>query len=159
MENDASDIVLNPAQVLRQINLELIRTQTGKHATMFYGVIDTEDNVLDYASAAHFPAPVLCINGACQGIEPESLAVGLFDDAVFENRRQKLDGFERLSVVSDGFLELLDDVSLQEKERHLLELGGDPTHTMEQVLTQMTSEGRTRSASDDITVLIIERVN
>jgi serine phosphatase RsbU (regulator of sigma subunit) len=159
MENDASNIVLNPAEVLRQINLELIRTQTGKHATMFYGVIDTEDNVLDYASAAHFPAPVLCIAGACQGIEPESLAVGLFDDAVFENRRQKLDGFERLSVVSDGFLELLDDCSLQEKELHLLELGGDPTHTMEHVLTQMTSEGRTQSASDDITVLIIERVN
>jgi serine phosphatase RsbU (regulator of sigma subunit) len=158
MENDASDIVLNPAEVLRQINLELIRTQTGKHATMFYGVIDTEDNVLDYASAAHFPAPVLCITGACQGIEPESLAVGLFDDAVFENRRQELDGFERLSVVSDGFLELLDDVSLQEKELRLLELGADPTHTMEDVLKQMTNQGKTRFASDDITVLIIERV-
>lgn len=158
MENDASDVVLNPAQVLRQINLELIRTQTGKHATMFYGVIDTEDNTLDYASAAHFPAPVLCTREVCRAIEPESLAVGLFDDAMFENRRQKLDGFERLSVVSDGFLELLADVSLQEKEAHLLELGADPTHTMQHVLTQMTSEGKTRSASDDITVLTVERV-
>jgi len=158
MENNASDVLLNPAEVLRQTNLELIRTQTGKHATMFYGVIDTTDNVLDYASAAHFPAPVLCAGGACQSIEPESLAVGLFDDAVFENRRQKTDGFERLSVVSDGFLELLDDGSLQEKERHLLELGADPTHTMEHVLTQMTGQGKAHSASDDITVLIIERV-
>ncbi len=159
MENDASDMVLIPAQVLRQINLELIRTQTGKHATMFYGVIDTEDNTLDYASAAHFPAPVLCTREVCRAIEPESLAVGLFDDAMFENRRQKLDGFERLSVVSDGFLELLADVTLQEKEAHLLELGADPTHTMQHVLTQMTSEGKTRSASDDITVLTVERVN
>lgn len=159
MENDASDVVLIPAQVLRQINLELIRTQTGKHATMFYGVIDTEDNTLDYASAAHFPAPVLCTRDVCRAIEPESLAVGLFDDAMFENRRQKLDGFERLSVVSDGFLELLADVTLQEKEAHLLELGADPTHTMQHVLTQMTSEGKTRSASDDITVLTVERVN
>jgi serine phosphatase RsbU (regulator of sigma subunit) len=100
----------------------------------------------------------MCIAGACQGIEPESLAVGLFDDAVFENRRQELDGFERLSVVSDGFLELLDDVSLQEKELRLLELGADPTHTMEDVLKQMTNQGKTRFASDDITVLIIERV-
>lgn len=158
MENDASDVVLIPAQVLRQINLELIRTQTGKHATMFYGVIDTEENTLDYASAAHFPAPVLCTRDVCRAIEPESLAVGLFDDAMFENRRQKLDGFERLSVVSDGFLELLADVSLQEKEAHLLELGADPTHTMQHVLTQMTSEGKTRSASDDITVLTVERV-
>lgn len=159
MENDASDAILIPAQVLRQINLELIRTQTGKHATMFYGVIDTEDNTLDYASAAHFPAPVLCTQEACRAIEPESLAVGLFDDAMFENRRQKLDGFERLSVVSDGFLELLTDVSLQEKETHLLELGADPTHTMQHVLAQMTTEGKTRSASDDITVLMVERVN
>ena len=125
---------------------------------MFYGVIDTEDNTLDYASAAHFPAPVLCTREVCRAIEPESLAVGLFDDAMFENRRQKLDGFERLSVVSDGFLELLADVSLQEKEAHLLELGADPTHTMQHVLMQMTSEGKTRSASDDITVLTVERV-
>jgi serine phosphatase RsbU (regulator of sigma subunit) len=158
MESDASDIVLNPAQVLHQINLELIRTQTGKHATMFYGVIDTDDNSLDYASAAHFPAPVLCTRDFCRAIEPESLAVGLFDDAAFENRCQKLDGFERLSVVSDGFLELLTDVSLQEKEAHLLELGEDPTHTMQHVLTQMTTEGKTRSALDDITVLTVERV-
>lgn len=159
IEADTSDIVLSPAQVLRQINLELLKTQTGKHATMFYGVIDTEEERLDYASAAHFPAPVLCTRESCRSIEPENLAVGLFDDAHFENRTIKLDGFERLSVMSDGLLELLDDASLQEKEAHLLELGADASHTMLSFLTQMTNEGKTQSAPDDITVLTIEKVN
>jgi len=159
IENDASDIVLIPAQVLRQINLELMKTHTGKHATMFYGVIDTEEGRLDYASAAHFPAPVICTRQVCRAIEPENLAVGLFDDAHYENRRLDLDGFERLSVMSDGFLELLDDSSLQEKEAHLLELGADPTHTMVDFLTQISESGKTQSAPDDITVLTVEKVN
>lgn len=158
MENDLSDLILMPDQVLRQINLELIKTHTGKHATMFYGVIDTEECRLDYASAAHFPAPVLCTVDQCRAIEPENLAVGLFDDAQFETRHMSLDGFERLSVVSDGFLELLDNASLHEKEVHLLELGADPTHTMLDVLKQLADSEKTRAVADDITVLAVEKV-
>lgn len=158
-EAGTSDWVLRPARVLSLINQELLRTQTGKHATMFYGVIDIAAGRLDYASAAHFPAPVLCSRRVCRAIEPEQLAVGLFEDAGFEERRLELDGFERLSVMSDGLLELLEDATLQEKEAHLLELGADASHTMLDFLARMTDEGKTRSVPDDISVLTVEKVN
>lgn len=158
IDNGSSDVVLHPAQVLALINQELLKTQTGKHATVFYGVIDPDAGSLHYASAAHFPAPVYCTESSVQGLEPENLAVGLFDDADFVDHSLALDGFERLSVMSDGLLELLDDASLQEKEAHLLELGADASHTMLNFLAQLTEQGKAQAVPDDVTVLTVEKI-
>lgn len=157
LENNTSDIITNPGQLLRQINLELLKTQTGKHATMFYGVIDTQEDRLDYASAAHFPAPVLSFDGASQEIQPESLAVGLFDDSGYETRHLSLQGFRQLTLLSDGIFELMDESSLSEKETRLLELGTDLTHTMHDYLARSRQVGKTADAPDDITVLTVEK--
>jgi serine phosphatase RsbU (regulator of sigma subunit) len=157
LENDTSDIVTNPGQVLRQINLELLKTQTSKHATMFYGVIDTAEERLHYAMAAHFPSPIVCFKKDCQIIEPESLAVGLFDDASYETRTLNLKGFKRLTLLSDGIFELMDESSLSEKETRLLELGADPHHTMLDYLAQLREKGACADAPDDITVLTVEK--
>ncbi|WP_162824628.1 SpoIIE family protein phosphatase [Saccharospirillum mangrovi] len=156
IDNGSSDVVVHPAQVLALINQELLKTQTGKHATVFYGVLDTEKCILHYASAAHFPAPILGAQQSVRTLDPENLAVGLFENVEFNEHELSLDGFERLSVMSDGVLELLDDASLQEKEAHLLELGADASHTMLQFLAQMTERGKTQAVPDDITVLTVE---
>jgi len=158
IDNGSSDVVLHPSKVLTLINQELLKTQTGKHATVFYGVLDTVSGQLSYASAAHFPAPVMSGEQQVRALEPENLAVGLFDDVEFNGREVPMQGFERLSVMSDGVLELLDDSSLQEKEAHLLELGADPSHTMLQFLAQMTERGKTQAVPDDITVLTVEKI-
>ena len=157
LENNTSDIVTNPGQVLRQINLELLKTQTGKHATVFYGVIDTLEERLDYAMAAHFPAPIVCFEKECQLIQPESLAVGLFDDSGYETRTLDLTGFRRLTLLSDGIFELMDETTLAEKETRLLELGADATHTMHDYLARLREQGKTADAPDDITVLTVEK--
>ena len=157
LENSTSDIITQPGQLLRQINLELIKTQTGKHATMFYGVIDTADNRLDYAVAAHFPTPIVCKEDGCAPIEPESLAVGLFDDASYDSRSMSLAGFKHLTLASDGIFEIMQQASLNEKEQRLLELTADPSHTMHDYLARLRSEGRTANAPDDITILTVEK--
>lgn len=157
LENNTSDIVTNPGQVLRQINLELLKTQTGKHATMFYGIIDTATGRLDYAMAAHFPAPIICTAKECKVIEPESLAVGLFDDSGYETRTMDLQGFSHLTLLSDGVFELMDEDTLAEKEARLLELGADPTHTMHDYLARLREAGKTADAPDDITILTVEK--
>lgn len=157
LENETSDIVMNPGQLMRQINLELLKTQTGKHATMFYGVIDTSEDTLDYSIAAHFPTPILCTEKDCIVIEPESLAVGLFDDASYETRRMNLTGFRQLTLLSDGIFELMGEASLAEKEKRLLELAQDRAHTMLDFLAQLRKDGVTVDAPDDITVLTVTK--
>lgn len=157
LENNTSDIITNPGQVLRQINLELLKTETGKHATMFFGVIDTVEDRLDYAVAAHFPSPVMCFSDKCKAIQPESLAVGLFDDSAYETRTMSLSGFKQLTLLSDGIFELMDEATLSEKEARLLELGAQPTHTMHDYLARLRQSGKTADAPDDITVLTVEK--
>ncbi|WP_320826710.1 SpoIIE family protein phosphatase [Reinekea sp.] len=157
LENDTSDIVTNPGQLLRQINLELLKTQTHKHATMFYGIINTIEDRMDYALAAHFPAPILCFDSECRTIEPESLAVGLFDDASYVTRHMDLKGFRQLTLLSDGIFELMSETTLAEKEARLLELGAERTHTMHDYLDRMRENGKTADAPDDITVLTVEK--
>jgi len=157
LENNTSDIITNPSQVLRQINLELLKTQTSKHATMFYAIIDTAEHRMTYSAAAHFPAPIVCFDNDCRMIEPESLAVGLFDDAAYETRQLDLKGFRQLTLLSDGIFELMDESSLSEKETRLLELGADRTHTMHDYLAKLRKEGQTANAPDDITVLTVEK--
>ncbi|MEJ2044410.1 MAG: SpoIIE family protein phosphatase [Reinekea sp.] len=157
LENNTSDIVTQPGQVLRQINLELLKTQTGKHATMFYGIIDTLEERLDYAMAAHFPTPIICSKTSCMPIEPEALAVGLFEDSAYESRTMKLEGFQQLILASDGVFEIMTEASLKEKEHALLELAADPSHTMHDYLARLRKEGRTVNAPDDITILTVEK--
>lgn len=157
LENETSDIVMNPGHLMRQINLELLKTQTGKHATMFYGVIDTLEDTMDYSIAAHFPTPILSTESESIVIEPESLAVGLFDDASYVTHHIDLTGFRQLTLLSDGIFELMDENSLAEKEKRLLELAQDRTHTMLDYLAQLRKDGSTVDAPDDITVLAVTK--
>lgn len=157
LENETSDIILNPGALLRQINLELLKTQTGKHATMFYGVIDTVEDRLSYGIAAHFPAPIICFDDYCHVIQPENLAVGLFDDASFQTQTLKLEGFKHLTLLSDGIFELMNDSTLSDKEQHLAQLGMDQNHTMIDYLADLRANGKTANVPDDITVLTVEK--
>lgn len=156
-ENGISDLIATPGLLLRQINLELLKTQTSKHATLFYGILNTVEDRLTYAMAAHFPAPIICRDGQCETIEPEGLAVGLFDDASYKTRKIDMKGFKSLTLLSDGIFELMEQASLAEKEKRLLELGAQPTHTMYDYLAKLRKNGQTSNAPDDITVLTVEK--
>lgn len=158
LEKGISTLLLHPDQVLRQVNLELLKTETGKHATMFFGLLDTTGACLDYAMAAHFPPPILCYSDHCEALEPESLAVGLYPTADYQSRSKSLADFRQLLLQSDGILDLLAENSLAEKESRLLELAAEPPHTMFDFLQQARKDGKADRVRDDITVLIVERL-
>lgn len=159
LDNQTSDLLLHPEQVLKLVNSELLKTQTGKHATMFYGVIDLSTQILRYGMAAHFPTPMVCYTDRCEPLQPEGLAVGLFDDSDYLSRELPLTGFKHLTLLSDGIFELMNESSLGQKETRLLELGAEPTHTMRDFLDRLRSEGRTADAPDDVTVLTVEKID
>lgn len=156
-ENGTSDLISCPGQLLRQINLELLKTQTNKHATLFYGILNTVEDRMSYSMAAHFPSPIISTETGCKMIEPEALAVGLFEDAAYETRKLDMKGFKSLTLLSDGIFELMEDKTLAEKEARLLELGAQPTHTMYDYLAKLRKNGQTMNAPDDITVLTVEK--
>ena len=70
--------ILHPADFLAQANAELLGTAIGKHATLFYGVLDVQKNQLTYSVAGALPLPILISDGQARYLEGEGAPIGLF---------------------------------------------------------------------------------
>ncbi len=111
-----------PSEVLGHINRGLINCKLGKHVTMIGGVIDQKANQLIYSIGGHLPLPVLFADGQARYLEGRGLPVGLFEEAVYEDRLLDLPATFSLSLFSDGILDVLPGASLKEKEAALPQL-------------------------------------
>jgi serine phosphatase RsbU (regulator of sigma subunit) len=151
-QND--DLVCRPDGILGFLNKELLRTGLSKYLTMFYGVLDLQDDMLTYSVGGHYPGPVL-VNGdeACF-IAGEGMPVGLFEDATYTRHTLELPRTFSLFMFSDGMLELIDAADLGQKEEALLKVcaGGDLAGVRAGLCLENTV-----APPDDITVLLLNR--
>lgn len=147
---------LSPGRLMAAMNEELRALETGKHLTMFCGVIDTNQQVLLYAHAAHYPPALLCQNGGVQLLPGQGLPLGLFPDARYEEFSVPLAARFSLALCSDGILEILPAGSLPEKEARLQ---AEVAAADGQLDTLITSLGlhQVRDVPDDIALLMIKR--
>jgi phosphoserine phosphatase RsbU/P len=112
--------ILLPSQLLSKINEELIALDSGKHATMFVGVVDMEMKHLTYSHAGHHPFPILSTPDSQCFLEEKSKPVGLFANYTFQDCYLLLPDVFKLIIFSDGILEILDDCGIEEKQQRLL---------------------------------------
>ena len=108
------------AETLNWINSELLQWNLEQHVTMFFGIIDQEKRFLEYSSAAHFPGTILCHDKGAHFLEIGGQPLGLVTEPVYEVHMVDLP--ERYSIVmfSDGVFEILPQLTLEDKEAHLL---------------------------------------
>ena len=151
-----NDIVSKPAEILSWFNQELIQLDLGKHLTMFYGVIDTHKNTLNYSIAAHFPLPVLVNEGKINVLESSTLPIGVFADADYENVSIPLSEQFSLIMFSDGIIEVLTQPTLSDKEEYLLELIENGSNQFSSLAKKLNLDG-IESAPDDIALLVVNR--
>ena len=147
---------VKPSHVLSYINRSLLKTNLGKHVTVFGGVVDTRDKKLTYSFGGHYPLPILATGGDAQLLEGKGLPVGLFEDARFEDVTIDLPEQFTLTILSDGILEVLPFKSLQEKEDHLLSVIREGATTVSTLASKLGLDDIT-DAPDDIAVLILAR--
>jgi phosphoserine phosphatase RsbU/P len=149
-------LILSPAELLMRLNQEMARDDLDKHLTIFYGIIDLEEDSLLYASAGHFPWPVLCADGAITVLEQPSLPVGLAPDTCYEERQLHLPPAMSLSVFSDGVLEVLPQPTLDGKLEYLRQFFGRPKVSVEQARRELhLQDGAV--LPDDVAILIVQR--
>ncbi|MDG9667828.1 SpoIIE family protein phosphatase [Hahella sp. CR1] len=130
LRRQSSDDILYPDRFLKRVNAELLDTDLGKHLTMFAGVIDLQTRVLSYSMGAHFPMPVMSVNGVSRYLDGKGPPVGLFDDPVYPLYEEPLALGFSLVICSDGLLEVINAKSLAEKEQALLETVQEARHTI-----------------------------
>jgi phosphoserine phosphatase RsbU/P len=155
--SDYHSFEMGCAQMLQQINRELIETRVGHHLTLFVGVIDTQTRQMRYVVAGHLPMPVLIEQGTAIYLEGQGKPVGIFKDAKWQIYHRQLPENFALICFSDGVLELCNKKDLAEKEADLLKKLSLSTGTLESVCNTL-SINQVKDNPDDIAILSISRL-
>jgi sigma-B regulation protein RsbU (phosphoserine phosphatase) len=154
LKRNSSDELSCPDQFLRRVNQELLTTDLGKHVTIFVGIIDKQKRELIYSIGGHFPLPILTSAGMSEYLEGKGMAVGLFPAPTFKVYKKDLpDGF-KITVFSDGILEVSSGPALKEKEKLFLEVVSQEQRGIESLFSSLGLDG-IDDLPDDIAVLTI----
>ena len=102
----ANYYVYLPSYVIGHVNEVLYEvTSADRFATLFYGIVNLQENTFVYCNAGH-PPPLLCRkSGETVNLHAGGLIVGSFEDASFEDGRVYLDDGDVVVLYSDGLIE------------------------------------------------------
>lgn len=154
--NSQDSLIMSPAELLTQLNHEMAREDLDKHLTIFYGIVDLQENTLLHANAGHFPWPILCVDGETTVLEQPGLPVGLAPNTRYQEHRIALPPSMSLSVFSDGVLEVLSQPTLDAKLEYLRQFFGRPKVSAEQARSELRLlDGR--FLPDDVAILVVQR--
>ena len=147
---------LTSSEVLAWVNTELLKWNLEQHVTMFFGIIDQQNNLLEYSNAAHFPGTILCHENGASFLEIGGQPLGLFAEPVYKSHRVELPDQYSIVMFSDGVFEILPQATLRDKEARLLSLV--ECHRQEHLDALIDDLGvlNVRSIPDDIAVFTVE---
>lgn len=152
-----SNLILDPAAVLEELNRVLLGNELEKHLTMFYGIVDLEMNVLRFANAGQFPFPILFDGEESINIGGKSMPVGLFRHAQYKVQEQVLPERFLLLLCSDGILELMQQSLVEEKEAELVAMVSDLDLDLDQLISSLGAATRQDKLPDDVALLLVRR--
>ncbi len=148
--------VLSPVELLKQANKELLQLEVGKFATMVVGVLNMRENTLRYSIAGHLPQPVLVSREGARYLPGEGSAVGIMEDAIYEELSLDLPETYMLAMFSDGILEILPPKNLIEKEAYFLNVFEQTAETPLQLVSRLGLD-TVDTAPDDIAALFVSK--
>jgi len=94
------------AGLLRIVNTQACASSPAdRYATLFYGMLDHDSRTLRYVNAGHNPPVVVHRDGSVDWLEPTGAPVGLFPDAVWQERGIRLQLGDRVLAYTDGVIE------------------------------------------------------
>lgn len=152
----SDDTVLSPVAMLKRANKELLGLAVGKFATMVVGLLDTAANTLRYSVAGHLPQPVLVSAEGARYLRGEGSAVGIMEDATYEEHLIDLPPRFMLALFSDGILEILPPQNLIEKEKYFLKVFEESAESPADIVTRLGLD-HVETAPDDIAALFISK--
>lgn len=153
-KRNSSDEITCPVRFVKRINRELITSDLGKHITVFAGIIDTDTRELTFTIGGHLPLPILTTGQGSEYLSAKGVAVGLFPEPEFELKRMILPKGFRLTLLSDGILEVIGGESLKDKEKLLIDVVSAELGDIESLLTSLGLDD-INELPDDIAVLTV----
>jgi len=113
---------MDPARILSRANALLGRDNAASmFATVFYGVLDLRDGVLDYCNCGHNPPVVIGPDSVCRRLVGGGLPLAVCEDAPVTGRRATLAPGDFLLMFTDGVSEALDATDVEFGEARILD--------------------------------------
>lgn len=153
-ENDTT--ILDPAKTLQKLNKDILDENLEKYLTIYYGVIQQNENKLTHCNAGHFPYPILFEKEKATFLKIKGSPVGLFESSTYQNEELNLPEKFLLLLVSDGILEFIETDDLQEKQKYLASVVDHLDLSLSQILKKLKI-GDQMSRPDDVTLLSVKR--
>lgn len=152
--NSAKECIQNANSLLYQT------TDPKKFVTMFYGIIDTQENTICYCNAGHDPPFLFHGDEEPQRLESGGIPLGFIPNYSYTEATAELQPGCRIILYSDGITEAKNaaDQEFGEKEFQRILLANRRLSTKsltEKVLEAVKNHSGNTPQSDDITLMVI----
>ena len=150
--------------VMRQVNQLLHEsTERDKFVTAFYGLLDWRNGVLTFANAGHNPPLLLRTDGTTESLIEGGVALGVLEDARYEERPVAIGHGDVLILYTDGVSEAEDEHNEQfGPERIEQVVRANPAHTARELTQDIVAAvldwAGERGPGDDLTLLVVKRL-
>ncbi len=156
--------VSSPAKILERVN-ELLESesQNGMFVTAFFGLLNPEKDVLDYANAGHnLPLVIRHEKHEIEPLQKDGIALGVIQDATYKDKQITLKPGDTLLIYTDGVTESFSEEGELFSEKHLqevlLEIPHDSvTNMLTSVLEILEKFRNGEPPSDDLTMIAVRR--
>ena len=152
----------SPSQLMLRINRFLYEsTQANKFVTLFYCELEPRSRTLRYVNAGHIPPYLLRRGGGLERLEEGGPALGLLDEATFDEGVAQLEPGDALALVTDGATEAMspegDELDDEGVCRALRAAGSGPAEALlASLLDAVLRWTGPAGCSDDLTALILK---
>jgi sigma-B regulation protein RsbU (phosphoserine phosphatase) len=152
---------LRPDDLCSRLNRTLCEIMpTNRFVSLFYGVLDSKENVLTYCNAGHNPPLLLRADGSTSELSSCGAVLGRFADWRYELRDQNLSHGDILLIFTDGVVEACDQTDEPFGEQRLLQFSreadsGSAALRLE-ILSKAVSAHCEGNFQDDATIIVLQ---
>jgi len=158
----------SPAEVLRRINdLFYHNVHYTTFASLFLGAFDPSTNTLNYCNAGHNPPLIICTQdsdaGSTHWLRPTGAAIGLIEDASFQEETVTLHTGDTLLLYTDGVTEAInpqfEEFGAQRLAGFMQQVSQQPAKELVRALREELQEFTGGSPLADDTTIVACKIN
>ncbi|MGZ4731979.1 MAG: PP2C family protein-serine/threonine phosphatase [Terriglobales bacterium] len=150
----------SPSYVCSRINSVLCTNiATGKFVTLFYGVLDANSRILQYANAGHLRPILIDNDGNAKHLENGGALLGVFPDWKYENSTVEVGPGATLMAFTDGITEAMAPYEEEFGEERLIQVArstaGQSIEQLKDQLLRSVKEFCNFQMRDDATLILV----
>jgi len=150
-------------ECLERSNKLLFRsTDIQKFATLFYGILDTEHNHIEYSKAGHEAPFLMTANGNSERLMTGGTILGFMEDSKYNEEIVPVKAGDTLVIYSDGISEAMDETEEQFEDERLeqvilenIDLASEDL--INEIINSVKDFAGDQPQMDDMTLLVIKR--